>query len=742
MRGTAWRRAVSKRGLIRDPFLHGLVEELVAVASVALGPVHGDVGVGEELLRRLGPVGGQRDADARTHAGIVVPEAKRRPEHADDALCHVGRLLDAFDVLAQHDELIAPEACDRVGLTYRRLDAGGGLGEELVAHRVTERVVHGLEPIQVDVEHPAHAAVPPHPGERLVEPVGQHHPVPEARQRVVHGLEGELSFEALLVRQISNDSRDNHGVPFTGDGAGGHGHGELRPVAPDPGDLDVVALGGDGARRPAGRQEDSEVFVEGGWHQAEHPTSDDLGFAPAEDRLGGTVERQDRPVQGDGEDPLGGVLDDGPVMGLPAQRLVPGMGQLVVRPLLGLAECPGHDHHDRKGDRSQETHGLRFRAAQERGHPTLEHEKLAHRAAHQRPPEHRPPRRRAGLMEIHQRRVDEAQAEGGPPTGQVDHRQDGDRMQAHADMQAPRAPRRMRPPVEALAHQRRAGDRRGVRPPRLVGHDSEVAAHEHDHQRHHLDRVQQDHGRGSAPIRGRSGGRARARRRRAGQVRGEPRPPLRSSGRHRHSQGSPEASLGRPAALGANARPGSTGGPDPSRRRASGPPGLARNGPTGAGASSPGSRSTPAQQCGGTPCRRGGLLYLSGLHAEHCEWFWTTESSCHHGRSVQVKKVIASLVLAGSVAMGSAGVAAAAPSPGCANAPATIARLTAQESHVASVLASLHARVPHGRRQASRLERRIAFLTGVEGRLAARVGRVQAQCTTSSGGSGGGTVIS
>ena len=107
-----------------------------------------------------------------------------------------------------------------------------------------------------------------------------------------------------------------------------------------------------------------------------------------------------------------------------------------------------------------------------------------------------------------------------------------------------------------------------------------------------------------------------------------------------------------------------------------------------------------------------------------------------------MKKVIASLVLAGSVAVGSAGVAAAAPVSGCANAPATIARLTAEESHVASLLTSLHARVPHGRRQASRLERRIAVLNGVEGYLAAQLAALQARCTTGSGGSGGGTVIS
>jgi len=108
-----------------------------------------------------------------------------------------------------------------------------------------------------------------------------------------------------------------------------------------------------------------------------------------------------------------------------------------------------------------------------------------------------------------------------------------------------------------------------------------------------------------------------------------------------------------------------------------------------------------------------------------------------------VKKVMASLALAGSIAIGSAGMAAAAPSANCTRAPARIARLQAEESHVASLVATFQGTVPHGRRQASRIERRIAFLTGVEARLASEVSNVKTQCPSGSdGGSGGGVVIS
>jgi|GEM_PF-2822540 len=93
-----------------------------------------------------------------------------------------------------------------------------------------------------------------------------------------------------------------------------------------------------------------------------------------------------------------------------------------------------------------------------------------------------------------------------------------------------------------------------------------------------------------------------------------------------------------------------------------------------------------------------------------------------------VKKVVASLVLAGSIATGSAGVATAAPGPHCTNAPTRIARLQAQEAAVASALTSLEARAANGGRAAFRLHRDIALLTRAEARLTAQVSALEARC--------------
>lgn len=105
-----------------------------------------------------------------------------------------------------------------------------------------------------------------------------------------------------------------------------------------------------------------------------------------------------------------------------------------------------------------------------------------------------------------------------------------------------------------------------------------------------------------------------------------------------------------------------------------------------------------------------------------------------------VKKILVSLVLAGTLAMGSAGVAAAAPSSSCANAPATIARLKAEEANIASMLATLKAEAAHAGHHGAWLQWPIAFLSHAESYLAAQVSQLQARCPSGLG-SGGPTIV-
>ena len=108
--------------------------------------------------------------------------------------------------------------------------------------------------------------------------------------------------------------------------------------------------------------------------------------------------------------------------------------------------------------------------------------------------------------------------------------------------------------------------------------------------------------------------------------------------------------------------------------------------------------------------------------------------------AAMVQKVVVSLVLAGSLAMGSMSMASAAPSVNCTNASAAIAHLQAQEAKVASLLSSLQAFAAHGGLEAQWLQFPIALLTRVEAALASEVTGLESYCSVGSGSGGGGAV--
>ena len=68
-----------------------------------------------------------------------------RPSH-DLGLCGV-------DTLEQDCELVAAQPRDGIGVTHGLLEASRDADEQLVAGRVAEAVVDGLEVVDVDEEH-------------------------------------------------------------------------------------------------------------------------------------------------------------------------------------------------------------------------------------------------------------------------------------------------------------------------------------------------------------------------------------------------------------------------------------------------------------------------------------------------------------------------------------------------------------------------------------------------------------
>ena len=110
------------------------------------------------------------------------------------------RMLSVVRQLRRQDhELIAAQARHGILLAQRGLDPARNLARQRVADRVAERVVDGLEVIQVKEQHGALVTATFAAGQGLVQLVEQQAAVRQAGQRVVGGLVfDELRREVLL----------------------------------------------------------------------------------------------------------------------------------------------------------------------------------------------------------------------------------------------------------------------------------------------------------------------------------------------------------------------------------------------------------------------------------------------------------------------------------------------------------------------------------------------------------------
>ena len=185
--------------------VHGLLEDDRLVAARPLGPVEGDVGVTQEVLRTLAIADG--DPDARRHGDRQTLEAldvERRAQYLADPLGDRFRPVGQRDAFGQDDELVTPEAADGVARAEQaHQPAGDGL-QESVPGLVAERVVRVLEVVQVHEEGGHGLALAPGPHQHAVGPVEDELAVGQSGQRVVQCPVGEEVLELLAFGGVAD----------------------------------------------------------------------------------------------------------------------------------------------------------------------------------------------------------------------------------------------------------------------------------------------------------------------------------------------------------------------------------------------------------------------------------------------------------------------------------------------------------------------------------------------------------
>ena len=112
----------------------------------------------------------------------------RREEFRD---LHCGRRTLLF--VDHHDELIATESSDERTERRNPPETVRDGDDELVASRVSKRVIHAFEVVDVGKDQRDASAGGPYPLDRCLQVIKDHDAVGKASQRVTHCLSGEFS---------------------------------------------------------------------------------------------------------------------------------------------------------------------------------------------------------------------------------------------------------------------------------------------------------------------------------------------------------------------------------------------------------------------------------------------------------------------------------------------------------------------------------------------------------------------
>ena len=267
--------------------LQCFVAQLHRIAMPVLRLVHGGIRVAQQGSNRRSRLA-HPDADARAdrHRGgtehVLLDECGMQSSGLAQGEVGVGAADD-------HRELVSAEARDDEGIGQSGAQTVGDLSQQLVPGGMAERVVDGLEAVEVDEQqkriHPPHR--------RTMHAVLQHfderRPVPETGHRIATALLTKLALGPQVLPEQVRDPRRHQaggahrqpeqrpastgrsahcarratrGRQRRGEGRGDHGHpDESHPRRVDPGDgalgrrrhIDSTRVGGSGHEHAIGK---------------------------------------------------------------------------------------------------------------------------------------------------------------------------------------------------------------------------------------------------------------------------------------------------------------------------------------------------------------------------------------------------------------------------------------------------------------------------------------------------------
>ena len=174
-----------------------------AVAALVLGAVERKIRLHHHGVDAGDVAAVGHDADADGGVNLVAVDGKRRRQHVADLGRQRFDIADVRDDVLQHGEFVAAEAGDQVGLAHARFQPFGDQAQQIVAHRMAERVVDVLEMIEIEIVHGELVAAAPGAGEFQIEPFEKGRAIGQPGQRVGARQLGDLLGGALFLGDVA-----------------------------------------------------------------------------------------------------------------------------------------------------------------------------------------------------------------------------------------------------------------------------------------------------------------------------------------------------------------------------------------------------------------------------------------------------------------------------------------------------------------------------------------------------------
>ena len=150
----------------------------------------------------------ERNSDGRADGQRMAVDHQRRRQCGQDPVGHFDRIPGGGDVGQQDPELVASQPRDRVLGADAALDASRDEPQQRVAAGVPERVIDGLEVVDIEEQHRRRAAVAVAAGQRLPDAVLEQSPIGQSGQLVVVGATAQLGFQAAALGDVADVDDD------------------------------------------------------------------------------------------------------------------------------------------------------------------------------------------------------------------------------------------------------------------------------------------------------------------------------------------------------------------------------------------------------------------------------------------------------------------------------------------------------------------------------------------------------